>query len=307
MSLDAVDRSLRYFLCIAQLGSLSRAAEVLDQGQSSLSKQLRMLEDNVGQALFVRTGRGVLLTDAGEKLYAALRPAYRDIDMALQQARYQGVSHGTVRLATVHTLSYYFGADVVARFLSVHPQVNLSLLGRSSPEVVDLVDSGKADLGFVYDVAVDIGTVRSWPLFEEDMSLIVLTAQAMDGPVDLTANEVRLVGFPSHYALRRMIHSSDLKARFVAEAETIDAMLHLVATGVGCCILPSRIPDELLADQGLKKVPIARPALRRRMVAITPAYKPVSPLTQQLLDLSRQVAEKFGAAAPFRDGIADMS
>jgi len=293
MSLDSSDKQLRYFLCIAQVGSLSRAAEALGQGQSSLSKQLRALEEHIGQTLFIRTGRGVALTDAGEKLYAALRPAYRDIDLALEQARAQGVSHGTVRLATVHTLSYYFAADMVARFVSTRPHVNLSLLGRSSPDVVDLVDSGKADLGLVYDVAVDVGTVRKWPLFEDQMSLVVLANQAWEEPVDLTAGDVPLVGFPSHYALRRMLHGSEVKVRFVAEAETIDAMLHLVATGVGSCVLPSRIPDELLADHGLKKLAIAKPSLRRLIVAITPAYKPVSVLTQQLLDIAQQVAERF--------------
>ena len=293
MSLHSSDKQLRYFLCIAQLGSISRAAEALDQGQSSLSKQLRALEDHIGQTLFVRNGRGVTLTDAGEQLYAALRPAYRDIDLALEQARAQRVSHGTVRLATVHTLSYYFAAEVVARFVSTRPHVNLSLLGRSSPDVVDLVDSGKADLGFVYDVAVDVGTVKKWPLFEDHMSLVVLARNAPQAPVDLTAGELQLVGFPPHYALRRMLHGSDIKVKFVAEAETIDAMLHLVATGVGSCVLPSRIPNELLADHGLTKLAIAQPSLRRLIVAITPAYKPVSFLTQQLLDSARQVAERF--------------
>lgn len=292
MALESQDRAYRYFVCIAELGSLSRAAEKLDQNQSGLSKQLALLEASLGRPLFLRTGRGVTLTDAGAALYAALRPAYRMIDDAVDAARMYGASHGAVRLATVHTLSYYFTGDVVARFVSTRPHANLSLLGRSSPDVVALVESGKADLGFVYDVAVDTDAVVRWPLFEDRMSLVARLDGQAGTTVDLTADALRLVGFPPHYALRRMLHSGGVNAHFVAEAETIDAMLQLVASGVGACVLPTRIPDELLADYGLRKLDIVRPALSRLIVAITPRGKPLSPLASQLLDTAQQLAAR---------------
>ena len=113
------------------------------------------------------------LTEAGKLLYDATQPAYRGIDLAVERMRHQGVTQGTLRLAAVHTLSYYYTADLVAGFVSAHPSVNLSIMGRSSPEVVALVESGKADLGLVYDSAVDSGTLESCPLFDDDMALIV--------------------------------------------------------------------------------------------------------------------------------------
>ncbi|WPH24173.1 LysR family transcriptional regulator [Variovorax paradoxus] len=293
MAIETLDRPLRYFLCIAELGSLSKAADKLDQTQSGLSKQLGTLESNLGQPLFVRTGRGVELTEAGTKLYDALAPAFREIDRAVDSVRRQGVTHGTVRLATVHTLSYYFVAEVFSLFVSTHPDVNLSLLSRSSPEVVALVENGKADLGFVYDSAVDCGTLTSKPLFEDEMALVVLDGSPFESPQDLSTLSLRLVGFPAHYALRRMIHSAGLQATYVAEAETIDAMLKLVSSGVGHCILPSRIPDRLLADYGLRKVSIEHPPLRRRVVAISSTGKVMAPLTSDLLACVLQVAEQL--------------
>jgi len=293
MAIETLDRPLRYFLCIAELGSLSKAADKLDQTQSGLSKQLGTLESNLGQPLFVRTGRGVELTEGGTKLYDALAPAFREIDRAVDSVRRQGVTHGTVRLATVHTLSYYFVAEVFSLFVSTHPDVNLSLLSRSSPEVVALVENGKADLGFVYDSAVDCGSLASKPLFEDEMALVVLDSSPLESPQDLSTLGLRLVGFPAHYALRRMIHSAGLQATYVAEAETIDAMLKLVSAGVGHCILPSRIPDRLLADYGLRKVSIDRPALRRRVVAISHTGKAMAPLTSDLLACVLQVAEQL--------------
>ncbi|MBB3342424.1 LysR family transcriptional regulator [Luteimonas sp. RC10] len=286
-----IDRALRYFLCIAELGSLSKASEVLGQTQSGLSKQLAALEAKVGVALFVRTGRGVELTEVGARLYSALKSPFRAIDQALETVSQQVATHGTVRLATVHTLSYYYAADVVAKFVSSRPHANLSLLGRSSPEVVELVNSGKADLGFVYDVAVDVGTLRSQPLFEDRMSLIVRQSNPLADSAAASPDDLKLIGFPPHYALRRMLHSAGLNASYVAEAETIDAMLKLVSSGIGNCVLPSRIPGKLLEDYELRSVPITDPPLSRWVVVITPADKPMSGLTNEFLRCSLEVAK----------------
>lgn len=59
---------------------------------------------------------------------------------------------------------------------------------------------------------------------------------------------------------------------------------------MGACILPSRIPDKLLADYGLRKVVIRQPVLRRRVVAITLAQRPPLPLVRELLDCARRIA-----------------
>ncbi|MHC8944355.1 DNA-binding transcriptional LysR family regulator [Advenella incenata] len=297
MSLDSADRRLRFFVSIADLGSLSKAATVLDQTQSGLSKQLALLEAHVDQRLFVRTGRGLKLTEAGEILYDAVKPAFLEIDRAMDQVRKQGVTQGTVRLAAVHTLSYYFTADCIATFVSNRPHVNLSLMGRSSPEVVTLVEHGNAELGLVYDSAVNSDVLDSTALFEEDMALVVKQDSALIGPQDLTSASLQLVGFPPHYALRKMIHSGGLQPHFVTEAETVDAMLRLVSSGVGDCILPSRIPAKILADYGLRKVKIDRPLLRRRMVLIKHQDKPLSALAialeQCIIQLSKTMKEQM--------------
>lgn len=289
--METFDRQIRYFLRIAQLGSLSRAADELDQTQSGLSRQLAALEAHVGKPLFTRTGRGVELTAAGRQLQEQTASAFDTIDRTLDTLRVrEGVTQGTVRLAVVHTLSYYFMSDVVSRFVSQHESVNLSLMGRSSPDVVDLVESGKADAGFVYDAAVASASLVCRPLFDDDMCLIVQEGSPLQGPVDLTAQSPKLVGFPSHYMLRRMVHSAGITPHFAAEAETVDAILKLVSSGVGACILPSRIPDKLLVDYRLRKVAIARPVLRRRVVVIVKADKTLPPIVERLIDTAMDIA-----------------
>lgn len=285
--MEGLDRQLRYFVKIAELKSVSRAAESLDLTQSGISRQLASLEAYVGKPLFVRTGRGVALTDAGEILLAVAKSAYASIDQVLDTIREkEGVTQGHVRLAVIHTLSYYFMADVVAQFITQREKVNLSLMGRSSPEVVTLVATGKADIGFVYDTAVDSADLLSTPLFEDEMCVIAPADQDLPHEIDLTTARYKLVSFPAHYALRKMIQSSGLNPEIAAEAETIDAMLKLVSSHVGICVLPSQIPDKLLQDYGLRKFRILQPVFRRRVVAIVRKDQHLSPLVQDLIQVA---------------------
>jgi DNA-binding transcriptional LysR family regulator len=282
---ENLDRQIRYFVKIAELKSLSKAADNLDLTQSGLSRQLAILEGHLGKPLFSRTGRGVELTDAGRLLLNSAKPSYALIDTTLEAIREkEGVIRGNVRLATVHTLGYYFAADVLSTFVGCRPHVNLSVSGRSSSEVVDLVETGKADIGFVYDAAVASADLTSIPLFEDEMCLIVGEDSSFGEAVDLTVAPPRLVGFPQNYILRRMLETSEPRLEFAAEADTVDAMLRLVASGVGACVLPSRMPDSVMKDYRLKKVRLLKPKIKRRVVAILRNDRHPSGLIKQLLE-----------------------
>ena len=284
------DQQLRAFLEIAQCESLSRAAEALDLTQSGLSKQLSNLEAFLGQPLFERHGRGVALTDAGRKLQAVARPAYELVDNAAQQLRErQGVTEGALRVASIHTLSYYFMADVMAKFMSQRPKVSVTLLGRSSPEVVELVESGKADIGFVYDTAVASDAVEITPLFDENMCLVVheQSPLAIETEIDLRQHALPLIVFPPHYALRRMLHADGWDANVAAEVETVDAMLKLASLTSGQCVLPDRIPTQLLQEYHLTRVRIVHPVLGRRIVGITQRRRMQAALSVLMLEIAR--------------------
>ena len=289
-TMKSFDHQLRLFLAIARSQSLSGAAEALDLTQSSLSKQLGTLEAHLGQTLFARHGRGVALTDTGRSLQDIIRPAYELIDNCITQMReHDDQRDGSLRVATIHTLSYYFLGDVMAKFMSQRPKVNVTLLGRSSPEVVELVESGKADVGFVYDTAVASDAVDIAPLFTETMCLVVHRNSALAGlgEIDLEANPVPLIAFPPHYALRRMLRKHRLDAFVSAEVETVDAMLQLASLTSGQCILPDRIPNELLQEYQLVRIAIARPLLLRRIVGITRIGGVQSALATLILQIAR--------------------
>ncbi|WP_417251892.1 LysR family transcriptional regulator [Castellaniella sp.] len=286
------DRLIRYFLKIAELSSLSRAAEELGLSQSGLSRTLAALEGHLGKPLFLRTGRGVELTDVGHKLADSAAPAYAQIDEALAQLRdKEGLTQGDLGIAIIHTVSYYFASDLLSRFVSKHSQVNLNVMARSSPEVIDLVEKGKADIGLVYDSAVASDILESSPLFMDEMCLIARPDDLPhQEPVDLAKSSLPLVGFPEPYALRRMLKSAGLDDRVVAVAETVDAMLQLSAAGIGACVLPAKIPTPLLRDYGLVKVTLQPPGLQRLVVVIVRRDIRSGSLARQLLDMAQTIS-----------------
>jgi DNA-binding transcriptional LysR family regulator len=288
-----LDHQLRLFLAIARSQSLSGAAKALDLTQSSLSKQLGNLESYLGQSLFERHGRGVALSEAGRNLHDVTRPAYELIDNCVAQLReHVELNIGSLRVATVHTLSYYFMPEVMAKFMSQRPKVNITLLGRSSPEVVELVESGKADVGFVYDTAVATDTVEITPLFTEDMCLVVHNSSPFAGlpDIDLEQKTVPLIVAPPHYALRRMLHKHRLDNEVAAEVETIDAMLKLASVTSGQCVLPDRIPSAVLQEFQLTRVPISHPKLQRRIVGIKRIGRVQSALVTLMLEIASTVS-----------------
>lgn len=292
-----IDRKIRYFLAIAGTRSLSEAAENLGISQSGLSRQLKQLEDYFGRPLFVRTGRGVVLNDTGSRLESAVRPSYEAIDQTIDILRAElGTLQGSVRIAMVHTLSYYFLPPLLAQFHDTFPDVNTYLLGRGSPDVVKLVETGRADLGFVYDVAVVAEELAVERLFEERMCLL----HHRDWPVPVPTEdgqswELPLITFPKYYALRRMLHRAKLDKNVVAEVDTVDVMLHLVSRKLGVCILPSLIPDWQFDDLRLTRRPITLPALRRWVVCITRTRSTPSPVCLTLIELAKSHASQIAA------------
>ncbi|MFJ3463445.1 LysR family transcriptional regulator [Achromobacter spanius] len=282
------DRRLRYFLRIAALGSVSKAADELNVSQPSLSRQIAALEAFIGKPVFERNGRGMVLSETGLELRRAMEPAFQLIDDTLSKVRdIDAAGQSSLKIAAVHTLTYYFLGNLVSSIAAERGDANLHLMARSSPEVVDLVSSGKVELGFVYDSAVASPGLVSTDLFDDEMCLLArLDDEGFGEEVDPWRQQLRLVVFPEHYALRKMLHHSRLNFVISAETDTVDSLLELVGAGIGNCIVPSRMPDRLLRDYQLRKVSIAGGRLARKVVAIHRDGHRLSPLAELTLKVA---------------------
>src|SRR6185503_14623375 len=137
--IDTADLST--FLAIATHRSFRRAAVSLGVTPSALSHALRALEERLGLRLVNRTTRSVALTEAGERLFARIQPAFRDIHDAIEDLdALRGAPAGTLRINAARTSTRLVLLPIVARFLRAYPDVRVDLV--TDEGLVDVVGAG---------------------------------------------------------------------------------------------------------------------------------------------------------------------
>ena len=245
-------RHLRYFATVAEEGHITRAAERLGIQQPPLSKQIRMLEDEIGARLFLRTPRGVKLTDVGAVFLEDVQKVLSDTDRAVTRARRTARGEaGRIIVGLTSSATFYpLIQRIIREFRSAVPGVSLELREKASAEQVEALISENLDVGFVRTAVPKDAGIAVYPLIEEPM-LVALPqghrlGQTTDGPLPLGA----LAGEP--FVLYRRSTGAGLYDSIIAacntvgfaprteqEAPWIGATLNLVAAGLGVTIVPA--------------------------------------------------------------------
>lgn len=143
-------RHIRYFLTLAEEGSFTKAAEKLLIAQPPLSRQIKDLEDELGTELFVRSSRGVTLTEAGEKFRQyAMQIDYlsnQSVDVIREMNR--GLQ-GTLYLASVEGRAPHMVSEWIAGFHKKYPQVEFNLWNGNSDDVINRLQNGLCDIAII--------------------------------------------------------------------------------------------------------------------------------------------------------------
>lgn len=152
--------ALRYFYEVAKAGSFRRAAEQMHIAASSLNRQVKNLEGEIGAPLFERgRGRsGLKLTAAGEILVHRVRLAMSELAAAWAEVdALQGLQRGTVNLGVNEGFSRELLPQLLAAFHKAHPGVNYEITVASSPQLVDLILSDEIDFALAYNPPIRAG------------------------------------------------------------------------------------------------------------------------------------------------------
>jgi LysR family transcriptional regulator, nitrogen assimilation regulatory protein len=140
-------RILQAFIRVAELGSIARAASVLNQTQPTISRQIALLEQEVGGALFIRHRRGMRLNTAGEQFRDQATLALRGLEQAKADfAAQAGEPAGTVSLGVPPALISALSGPVVDRFTKAYPRVLLHVYEAISQGLEELMRTGEADV-----------------------------------------------------------------------------------------------------------------------------------------------------------------
>src|SRR3954465_912096 len=143
-------QQFQYFLAAVEHGSFSAPADALRMAQPSLSEQVRRLEAELGVELFVRVGRGLVLTEAGETLRPHAERVLADAEEARDSvAGVRQLRGGTVSLGMFGDAPYYVLTGVIEEFRGRHPDVRVRMVGQNSSEVADAVRAGTLEAAII--------------------------------------------------------------------------------------------------------------------------------------------------------------
>ncbi|GAA2754306.1 LysR family transcriptional regulator [Amnibacterium kyonggiense] len=296
---------LRVFLAAARLGSFTAAAVAMHMAQPSVSELIRRIEETYGARLFVRGGRRLVLTAAGETLLPLAEQTVAGADEADRSLRsLTSLSGGTASFGLLRNAKYYALEALVARFHALHPDVRLRIVGLNSVEVAAAVASGELEAGLVV-LPVDDDGLHVTPLVHDEVLYASIDPAAVAEPVTIQAlAERQLVLYDAHYGwrdpTRRQIAD---RARLAAvrvdplvEVEQVESALALVAAGVGDTFVSRAVAEAQVHGGPIRFVPFAEPLhdtialVRRRQTAMSAA-------TVELIRLARSMLEDVGGGA----------
>lgn len=257
-------RHLRYFIALAGSLNFTRAAERVHVTQSTLSHQIRQLEEEIGQQLFDRSSKRVVLTEAGESFLAYASGALAVIDQGLSELK-QTVAPmtGTVRVGTTHTFNLGFLPDCIALFLKHNSTVKVVIEELSADAITHGLKTERLDVGIAYRPEHQ-NEIRFEPLFNEELALIVAPSHPLAKRKRLRIVELHresLILLPPSFSTRRLLdecfRSAGATPNVIAEMNTIPAMLGLVEReNVGIIVAPSAVAEH---TKPLRIIPLEGP------------------------------------------------
>ena len=172
MMMDLEIRHLRLVSAVAELGSLTRAGDRLHLTQSALSHQLRDIEARLGAALFLRVGKRLVLTPAGERLLSSAREVLEQLDRTEDEIRQMGKDRaGILRITTECYTCYHWLPPLLMRYRRRFPRVEVRIDVAATGRPLDTLLTGKIDLAIMSTPTTDRRLV-SRPVFDDELVVI---------------------------------------------------------------------------------------------------------------------------------------
>ncbi|HSC27424.1 MAG TPA: LysR family transcriptional regulator [Vicinamibacterales bacterium] len=238
-------RQLEIVTVVAESGSFTAAARRLHVSQSAVSRQILLLEEELQEPVFLRLGRRVRLTAAGEALLQLGRRVITDIrDTTAAIVEHQRKLTGTIHLAGGMTVCLHVFPAMLKDYRRRHPEVDVSLTTGGTPHLLERLRSGAVDVALL-TLPVEGTDLVQVPVMREELLLVAQASHAL-----LRQRRIRpgaldgqpLVLFERGSSTRRviddMLHGQQIEPRIVMETENVEIIKALVSIGMGMTIVP---------------------------------------------------------------------
>ena len=233
-------RSLHYFVRIAELGSITRAAAHLHVAQPALTRHVQRLEDELNVALFTRANRGVRLTEAGQKLLDGATRILRDIERTGDEIRAQDAHpSGKIILGITPTLCPVLVPDLLERMRRDYPMIELKIMHAGMVRLEEFIIDGRVDIALLSELSRS-RLIQSTRLAEEEMVLVTRAGSRPAGSV--TGDELRrtplILGDGLRTAMDALLAGHGVELNVETELNDHETIRLMVAQGMGAAVLP---------------------------------------------------------------------
>lgn len=273
-------KQLRALLTVAETGNVTRAAELLHIVQPAVSRQIRLLEEDVGTALFERGRHGMELTAEGKTLVEYARRVLDEIERARAEIRpSRGAIGGIVTIGLLPSTCDLLSSPLVAAVAAQYPGIRVRISMSYAGHLQQWLESGEVDAALLYNPRPD-QSLHTEALVDENLWVVGLPTAGLskDQPITLQALAEHPLVLPgATHGLRSLVEHAatlmSLKLNVVAETNAMSVQKCLVLGGHGLTVLPTIAVVDDLAQGRLAAAPIAEPELKRRIVLALPTHR----------------------------------
>jgi LysR family cyn operon transcriptional activator len=259
-------RQLRYFVEVGRLKSYSLASKSLYITQSTISQQIRKLEEELGVELLTRDTRHVALSDYGEQFYPHAVKILEEAEVSVDKIRdVKNLYAGTLSVGS----TYSFGPllmQTILDFYRQYPHVHLQLINTSKAQLIQMLLNRELDIALSYKSPMDDERIESRLLFQNELCLIgredMLAGCENPAPVEALGRYPLALPFKGQQArdtLESVLFASDIDLDIRLENNSIHALLDLVRATSLVTVISS---DAVHRIQGLIAIPIDHPESR---------------------------------------------
>lgn len=285
-------KQLDYFIHVAELASFTRASIELNVAQPALSRQIRMLEVELQQHLFIRNGRGVTMTDAGKKLLEHARGIVHQVARTREElSRQGGALVGRVALGIPPGLMKSLAVSLTHIFKEHFPHASLTMSEGLSISMQESLSTGRLDIALLYNT-VPSSEIDTIPLIEEEMFLVESNLKPKPTSKTITLRELSDMPLivPCRPNSTRMMLESEManigcKPTVALEIDSISAILSLVANQQGNAFLTKNAMESLGDRVKFHTRKVVSPELKSKLMLATCTRHPTTLVQESFINI----------------------
>ncbi|MTV50942.1 LysR family transcriptional regulator [Heliobacillus mobilis] len=283
-------RHLEYFVEVARHRSFTKASQVLHISQPSISKTIRILEDELGVTLFHRSAKQIELTDAGKAVLVQAQQILASFqNLTSELSDVMNIKKGNIRIGIPPNAGSSPFPRLIGEFNKAYPQITIHLVEIGSKKIEQGINEGTLDIGVVCTIPEKNQTLSMFSFVKEPLMLIVPGKHRLSTKQVVDYSELKdesFVFYREDFSLYDRIiercHLCGFKPKIICQSSQWDFMTEMVASQLGIALLPKRICEKVDTDQVIV-LPLRDPQIYWNLTVIWNKYRYLSHAARQWL------------------------